>query len=75
MLPKEVFASIATEPETELQERIEKLLDHDESLEENSTFLQNGSNALLKVTRFRWNVCTRIYVAIFAVQELSKELQ
>jgi hypothetical protein len=39
MLPKEVFANIATEPEVELQARIEKLLDHDESLEEILAFL------------------------------------
>jgi hypothetical protein len=45
MLPKEVFASIATEPEIKLQEQIEKLLDQDESLEEILTFLQLGSNA------------------------------
>jgi uncharacterized protein (DUF2344 family) len=45
MLPKEIFASIATEPETKLQNRIEKLLDQDESLEEILTFLQKGSNA------------------------------
>jgi hypothetical protein len=45
MLPKEIFASLATEPEIELQARIEKLLDHDESLEEILEFLQNGSSA------------------------------
>jgi hypothetical protein len=45
MLPKEVFASLSTEPETELQNRIEKLLDQDESLEEILTFMQQGSNA------------------------------
>jgi hypothetical protein len=45
MLPKEIFASIATEPEAELQMRIEKLLDHDESLEEILEFLQSGSSA------------------------------
>jgi hypothetical protein len=45
MLPKEIFASIATEPEEELQARIEKLLNQDESLEEILEFLQNGSNA------------------------------
>jgi hypothetical protein len=45
MLPKEVFASTATEPEIELQNCIEKLLDQDESLEETLTFLQQGSNA------------------------------
>jgi hypothetical protein len=45
MLPKEVFVSIATEPEIELQKRIEKLLDQDESLEEILTFLQQGSEA------------------------------
>jgi hypothetical protein len=45
MLPKEVFASIATEPEIELQIQIEKHLDEDKSLEEILTFLQNGSNA------------------------------
>jgi hypothetical protein len=45
MLPKEVFIATATEPEVELQNRIEKLLDQDESLEEILTFLQNGSNA------------------------------
>jgi hypothetical protein len=44
MLPKEVFTSIATEPEAELQARIEKLLDHDESLEEILEFLRNGSS-------------------------------
>jgi hypothetical protein len=45
MLPKEIFTSIAMEPETKLQNQIEKLLDQDESLEENLTFLQQGSNA------------------------------
>jgi hypothetical protein len=45
MLPKEVFVSIATEPEIKLQNRIERLLDQDESLEEILTFLQQGSNA------------------------------
>jgi hypothetical protein len=45
MLPKEVFASIATEPEVELQTRIEKLLDQDESLEEILEFLQSRSSA------------------------------
>jgi hypothetical protein len=45
ILPKEIFASVATEPEAQLQIRIEKLLDHDESLEEILEFLQNGSNA------------------------------
>jgi hypothetical protein len=45
MLPKEVFASTATEPEAELQTRIERLLDKDESLEEILEFLQNRSNA------------------------------
>jgi hypothetical protein len=44
MLPKEIFASIATEPEVELQAWIEKLLDHDESLEEILEFLQNSSS-------------------------------
>jgi hypothetical protein len=45
MLPKEVFIAVAMEPEMELQNRIEKLIDHDESHEEILTFLQNGSNA------------------------------
>jgi hypothetical protein len=45
MLPKEIFASIATEPEAQLQTRIEELLDHDESLEEILEFLQKGSIA------------------------------
>jgi hypothetical protein len=45
MLPKEVFASIATKSETELQSRIEKLLDQDELLEEILTFLQQDSHA------------------------------
>jgi hypothetical protein len=45
MLPKEAFVNLATEPEAELQERIEKLLNHDESLEEILEFLQNSSAA------------------------------
>jgi hypothetical protein len=45
MLQKEIFASLATEPEIKIQRRIEELLDHDESLEEILTFLQMGSNA------------------------------
>jgi hypothetical protein len=45
MLPKEVFASIATEPEIELQNQIERCLDQDESLEEILSFLQNESSA------------------------------
>jgi hypothetical protein len=45
MLPRETFAHLATEPETDLQARIEKLLDQDESLEEILEFLQNGSTA------------------------------
>jgi hypothetical protein len=45
MLPREVFASIAMEPEVELQSRIEKLLDQDESLKEILEFMQNGSSA------------------------------
>jgi transposase InsO family protein len=45
MLQKEIFASLATEPEIEIQKRIEKLLDHDESLEEILNFLQTGSSA------------------------------
>jgi hypothetical protein len=45
MLRKEIFASVATEPEAQLQTWIEKLLDHDGSLEEILEFLQNGSNA------------------------------
>jgi hypothetical protein len=45
MLPKEVFVSTATEPEIELQNRIERLIDQDESLEEILTFLQQGSSA------------------------------
>jgi hypothetical protein len=45
MLPKDIFASSATEPEGELQSHIEKLLDHDESLEEILEYLQNGSKA------------------------------
>jgi hypothetical protein len=45
MLPKEVFTSTAKESELELQNRIEKLIDHDESLEEILEFLQNRSNA------------------------------
>jgi hypothetical protein len=44
MLPKEVFASLATESKAELQSHIEKLLDHDKSLEEVLEFLQNGSS-------------------------------
>jgi hypothetical protein len=44
MLPKDIFASITTEPEITLQGCIEKLLDHDESLEEILNYLQNGSN-------------------------------
>jgi hypothetical protein len=51
MLPKEIFASIATEPETELQTRIEKLLDQDKSLEEILEFLQNSSNALAYIRK------------------------
>jgi hypothetical protein len=51
MLPKETFASLATEPETELQARIEKLLDHNESLEEILEFLQNGSTALAYIRK------------------------
>jgi hypothetical protein len=51
MLPKEVFIATAMEPEAELQNRIEKLLDHDESLEEILTFLQNGSNALVYIKK------------------------
>jgi hypothetical protein len=51
MLPKEVFASIATESEIELQGWIEKQLDQDESLEEILTFLQNGSNAPAYIER------------------------
>jgi hypothetical protein len=47
MLPKEVFASVATEPEIELQNQIERLLDQDESLEEILAFMQNGSNVLV----------------------------
>jgi hypothetical protein len=45
MLPKEEFMSIATDPETELQNHMEKLLDYDESLEEIVDFLQNGTSA------------------------------
>jgi hypothetical protein len=45
MLPKETFVNLATEPETELQTRIEKLLDQDESLEEILEFLQLSSSA------------------------------
>jgi hypothetical protein len=45
MLPREVFVSVATEPEIELQSQIENYLDQDESLEEILAFLQNRSNA------------------------------
>jgi hypothetical protein len=45
MLPREIFTSIATEPEVELQAWIEKTLSHDESLEKILQFLQNGSSA------------------------------
>jgi hypothetical protein len=45
MLPKAVFIAAAMEPKVELQGRIEKLIDHNESLEEILEFLQNGPNA------------------------------
>jgi hypothetical protein len=51
MLPQEVFASMSTEPEVELQGQIEKLLDQDESLDKILTFLQNGSSALAYVKK------------------------
>jgi hypothetical protein len=51
MLPKEIFTSIAMEPEAELQAQIEKLLDHDESLEEILEFLHNGSSTLAYVRK------------------------
>jgi hypothetical protein len=51
MLPKEIFASLTTEPKTGLQGRIEKLIDHDESLEEILTFLRDDSKAPAYVKR------------------------
>jgi hypothetical protein len=72
---KELVATCELLQETQLDNRVGLRAIHDHLLPQSKGKEPEGQGRVLKVTRFRWKVCTRIYATIFAVQELSKELQ